>query len=106
MIELNKCGDLSVSDLAEHTDESLMTSAGEQFVLEQEHIEDFRSLEIQQIAKPENHLVLLQTGDEVLDYRLALDKYRDCQLIVERGGDHSFQNYADHLPRIFEFLSA
>ncbi len=92
--------------LAEHIGAPLTTSAGDQFVLGPEHIDDFRALEIQQIAVPENYLVLLQTGDEVLDYRLAEEKYQDCQLIIEPGGDHSFQNYPDHLPRIFEFLSA
>lgn len=47
--------------------------------------------------------VLLQTGDEVLDYRQALDFYQNCQLDVQEGGDHSYQGYANRLPDIVKF---
>ena len=47
--------------------------------------------------------VLLQTGDEVLDYREALDFYQNCQLDVQEGGDHSYQGYANRLPDIVKF---
>ncbi|RVU33158.1 alpha/beta fold hydrolase [Rheinheimera riviphila] len=47
--------------------------------------------------------VLLQTGDEVLDYREALDFYQHCQLDVQEGGDHSYQGYANRLPDIVKF---
>jgi len=47
--------------------------------------------------------VLLQTGDEVLDYREALDFYQHCLLDVQEGGDHSYQGYANRLPDIVKF---
>ena len=47
--------------------------------------------------------VLLQTGDEVLDYRHALDFYQYCHLDVQEGGDHSYQGYANRLPDIVKF---
>jgi len=78
---------------------------GETFVLEPHHVAEFESLEVEDIKFPENLHVLLQTGDEVLDYRLAENRYRDCSLIIEQGGDHSFQNYPQHLPAIFDFLT-
>ena len=48
---------------------------------------------------------MVQTGDEVLDYQQAVDKYHDCQLIVQSGGDHSFVNYQVMLPQMIKFLS-
>lgn len=57
-------------------------------------------------AKPINpalYQVLLQTGDEVLDYRDAVDFYQHCQLDVQEGGDHSYQGYANRLPDIVKF---
>jgi len=47
--------------------------------------------------------VLLQTGDEVLDYREAVDFYQYCQLDVQEGGDHSYQGYANRLSDIVKF---
>ncbi|MFN6970379.1 MAG: YqiA/YcfP family alpha/beta fold hydrolase [Rheinheimera sp.] len=57
-------------------------------------------------AKPPQNApikVLLQSGDEVLDYRQALDFYQYCQLDVQEGGDHSYQGYANRLPDIVKF---
>ncbi|WP_198781098.1 YqiA/YcfP family alpha/beta fold hydrolase [Shewanella putrefaciens] len=56
------------------------------------------------IRNPDRFLVLLQTGDEVLDYREALNKYHHCQLRIEAGGDHSFVGYGQHLQTVSHFL--
>ena len=53
---------------------------------------------------PELLLLLVQQGDETLDYRQALDKYAASRQIVEDGGNHRFENYDRHLPAILEFL--
>ncbi|MBR9908621.1 MAG: hypothetical protein GYB30_11330 [Gammaproteobacteria bacterium] len=49
-------------------------------------------------------LVLLQAGDERLDYRLARDYYRAQRMVVEQGGDHSFLDFPRYLPAALEFL--
>ncbi|WP_306519571.1 YqiA/YcfP family alpha/beta fold hydrolase [Rheinheimera sp.] len=57
-------------------------------------------------ARPKNpalYQVLLQTGDEVLNYLDAVDFYQHCQLDVQEGGDHSYQGYANRLPDIVKF---
>ena len=51
-------------------------------------------------------MVMLQTGDEVLDYLLAEKKYSDAHLLIESGGDHSFQNFAQHCEKMYQFLSS
>lgn len=62
-----------------------------------------QQLEPARLAKPANYLVLLQRGDEVLDYRHALQFYQQCQLDVQPGGDHSYQNYQQQLPTLVRF---
>jgi hypothetical protein len=52
-----------------------------------------------------NYRVMLQMGDEVLDYQQAVEKYEHCQIVLEQGGDHSFINYDQHLPKIMNFLT-
>ncbi len=53
-----------------------------------------------------NLLLMLQCGDEVLDYKEALDKLPDANLILEEGGGHHFDGFGDHLPMISEFFSS
>lgn len=52
----------------------------------------------------DNYWVMLQTGDETLDYQLAVDKYQGCKLLVEEGGSHTFEGYQNWIPDIVEFL--
>jgi predicted esterase YcpF (UPF0227 family) len=56
-----------------------------------------------QLKQPENYLLLLQSGDEVLDYRLALDYYRGAEIKLSEGGDHSYVGYAAELETIANF---
>ena len=60
--------------------------------------------DIQPIAHPSRFKVLLQKGDETLDYRLAEERYREAHLEIEEGGNHSFVGYEAHLPSIVSFL--
>jgi predicted esterase YcpF (UPF0227 family) len=71
-----------------------------------QHITRLRQLYVNKLIDPSRYKVLLQTGDETLDYKLAANKYASCDLVVEKGGDHSFVGYEAHLPRIFGFLFA
>lgn len=50
-----------------------------------------------------NYLVLLQTGDETLDYRQAESFYAGTNLEIEQGGDHAFQGFDSHLHQILGF---
>ncbi|WP_438951180.1 YqiA/YcfP family alpha/beta fold hydrolase [Porticoccus sp.] len=77
---------------------------GERYHLEQCHVNAVKDLEVPVLQNLANYWVLLQTGDEVLNYRLAESRYNGCRVTIEQGGDHSFQHYERHLPAIIEFL--
>ena len=73
------------------------------------HMDDQHALQFRQAFKPhlkypDRYWLLVQTGDETLDYRDAVARYAGCRQTVEYGGDHGFQNYAARLPAIIEFL--
>ncbi|RDV27977.1 esterase YqiA [Alteromonas aestuariivivens] len=76
----------------------------EQFELVEGDMEILRNMDTPSLKSPQHYRVMLQTGDETLDYREAEHKYALSRLVVERGGDHSFVNFANHLPQIAEFL--
>jgi len=79
---------------------------GEIAVIEPRHLDALRAWEVDPLPRPQDLLVLLQTGDEVLDYRQAEDKYRACRLVIEAGGDHGFQHFERHFAAIHAFFTA
>ena len=79
---------------------------GEEYQFTHEHIRQLDAVTLKVIDKPENFMVLLQTGDEILDYRLAQNKYQESHLLIESGGDHSFQNFNRHCQSIYQFLNS
>ena len=81
--------------LGEHT-----RCDGSTFVLTEQHLAHLRSYHREQLRGDEHYLVLLQSGDEVLDYRQAAAYYAAKEVVVEQGGNHRFEDFASHLPRI------
>ena len=75
----------------------------EEYILTAAHIDQLKALEVQRITRPARYLLMLQTGDEVLDYRQALEKYQGSEQVVIEGGDHGFQNFSEYIERIFAF---
>ena len=75
----------------------------ERWILDESHIEQFRQLYIDKIARPQRYLLMLQTGDETLDYREAVEKYRGCTCVIEQGGSHEFTGFERHLDEILSF---
>jgi uncharacterized protein len=70
---------------------------------DESHIQQLKDMKVEKITEPERYLVLLQTGDETLDYREAELKYKDSQCIIEQGGDHSFVDLERFIPKIMQF---
>ncbi len=75
---------------------------GENYELTEEHLSEWRALFVTEL-RPERYLLLVETGDEVLDYRSAVRRYLGAQQVVVQGGDHGFASFPEHLPLILEF---
>lgn len=75
---------------------------GEPYELTRAHLEGWRGLLIERID-PERYLLLLETGDEVLDWRQAARKYEGARMAVRDGGDHSLRSFPEHIERILAF---
>ena len=55
------------------------------------------------LADPSRYWLLVEEGDETLDYRLAVDRYAGARQTVLPGGDHSFTRWDDYLDDILKF---
>ena len=67
------------------------------------HIQQLLDMDVAEITDVQRYLVLLQTGDETLDYREAELKYKKANCIIEQGGDHSFAGMERYLEKIIQF---
>lgn len=80
----------------------------EVYQVTEDHMQQLKALEQTTPAidskEKNNYLVMVQTGDEVLNYQEAVEKYQHCRLIVQEGGDHSFINFDNCLPTISDFF--
>jgi predicted esterase YcpF (UPF0227 family) len=75
---------------------------GEPYELTEEHLRQWKELLVIKV-RPERYLLLVETGDEVLDYRAAVRKYRGAKQVVVQGGDHSLASFPEQVPLILEF---
>lgn len=74
------------------------------YVLDSQHIEQLRAIDVPVIERPGDFWLLQQEGDEVLDFRQSVAKYQGCKQTVEAEGNHSFVDFERFPGAIVEFL--
>ncbi|MBI3433368.1 MAG: esterase [Hydrogenophilales bacterium] len=77
--------------------------SGEKWQFTEAHLAELAALDVPAITQPERYLLLVQTGDEVIDYRAAVAYYAGATQIVEDGGDHGFAGFERHFQTILDF---
>lgn len=77
--------------------------SGEEWLLTESHAAALDALDVAATTRPERYLLLIETGDEVLDWRRAVEKFRGTRQIVVEGGDHGFASFAEHIDAILRF---
>lgn len=73
-------------------------------ILTDDDMAELAACDVDRLNNPDLYWLLAQTGDETLDYRDAVAKYRGCRQTVETGGSHAFDGYEGWLPDIVEFF--
>lgn len=79
---------------------------GESFEVTREHFDELRALAVSRLTQPDRYFLLVQAGDEVLDYREAVAFYAGARQFVQGGGDHAFQDFDAQIPAILRFAAA
>jgi hypothetical protein len=77
--------------------------SGEAYELTQQHLDELRALEVEKLTRSERYYLMVTTGDEVLDYRVAMRKYAGCRQLVVQGSDHGFGDFGHYLDSVLDF---
>ncbi len=90
-------------DLAAYAGSQTNLYTGATFVVTPAHFQELRALAVPRISRPSRYFLLVQSGDEVLDWREAVAYYGGAFQHIEGGGDHAFQGFAARIPAILRF---
>ncbi len=77
---------------------------GSLFEWRESHLEMLKRYETE-MKDQSKILLMVQKGDDVLDYREAVEKLPEAEMIVEEGGDHSFVRVEQHFETMERFLN-
>jgi predicted esterase YcpF (UPF0227 family) len=92
-------------DLAPYRGTQTNMYSGERFEVTDAHFEELRALAVPRITRPDRYFLLVQSGDEVLDWREAVSHYAGAWQFVQGGGDHAFEGFDAQIPAILRFTS-
>ncbi|WP_295420877.1 YqiA/YcfP family alpha/beta fold hydrolase [Sulfurovum sp.] len=77
---------------------------GSHFEWKETHLEMLKTYETGYLSKERNFMLMLQKGDDVLDYKEAIAKLPKAKQITEDGGSHSFDGIEHYFEKIEHFL--
>lgn len=93
--------DLAATAIGEHVN----YATGEPFEVDEEDVERLRTMSTQMQPSRAPTLLLLDKGDEELDYRKAVARYgEDANVHLFEGGSHRFEHLPEALPEILTLL--
>ena len=76
---------------------------GESYQLTEEHLRQLAELQVRKPTRLDRYLLLHTTGDELLDWRIAVDHYSGCRKIIVQGSDHGFKEFSGYLDLVLQF---
>ena len=79
-------------------------NTGEKYFIDDLWVQSLQDIFIESITG-KNYLVLLQTGDQTLNYKFAKQYFDGSNIIVDEGGSHSFENLELKIPEMLLHFS-
>lgn len=76
---------------------------GEAYELTRAHLDEMAALRVPRISRPERYLLLVRSGDELLDWRESVRYCAGAWQYVGGGGDHGWSDFEPMIPTILQF---
>ena len=93
-----------LSDFEIHHGKNENYATGNKFTISKDDIYYVRSLHHKKILEPKNNLILLESGDEVLNYVESTSYFRGSYIDILYGGNHSYTSIKEKFTKIKDFF--
>ena len=93
-----------LKDFEIHLGKNENYATGNKFIISKDDISYIRSLHHKRILDPTNHLILLESGDEILDYIKTVSYFKESPMDIFYGGNHSYTSIKEKFIKIKHFL--
>jgi predicted esterase YcpF (UPF0227 family) len=94
------------TSLAAHLGPQRNLHTGEAWELTPAHFAELEALSVAHLTRMERYFLLMRSGDELLDWREAVERYAGAWQCVLGGGDHGWEDIDDEIPSILRFAGA
>ena len=93
-----------LKDFEMHLGKNKNYSNGNKFIITKNDIDYIRSLSYKKILKPKKLMILLESGDEILNYNDTSSYFSGSHIDILYGGDHSYSSFKEKFNKIQDFL--
>ena len=93
-----------LNDFEIHLGKNENYATGNKFTISKDDISYIRILHHKKILEPKNNLILLESGDEILNYAESTSYFRGSYVDILYGGNHSYTSIKEKLTKIKDFF--
>ena len=93
-----------LKDFEVHLGENENYSSGNKFNISSKEISFIRTLSYKKLPIPNDLLILLESGDEILKYNKSASYFSGAYIDIVFGGDHSYSSFKTKFHKIQKFL--
>ena len=94
-----------LKDFEIHLGKNENYATGNKFTISKDDISYVRSLHYKKILEPKNNLILLESGDEILNYVETSSYFRGSYIDIFYGGNHSYTSIKEKFTKIKDFFN-
>ena len=94
-----------LNDFEIHLGKNENYATGNKFTISKGDISYVRSLHHKKILEPKNNLILLESGDEILNYVESSSYFRGSYIDIFYGGNHSYTSIKEKFTKIKNFFN-
>jgi predicted esterase YcpF (UPF0227 family) len=93
-----------LKDFEVHLGENENYSSGNKFNISSKEISFVRTLSYKKLLTPNDLLILLESGDEILKYNKSASYFSGAYIDIAFGGNHSYSLFKSKFHKIQKFL--
>ena len=93
-----------LKDFEVHLGENENYSSGNKFNISSKEISFVRTLSYKKLLTPNDLLILLESGDEILKYNKSTSYFSGAYIDIAFGGNHSYSSFKSKFHKIQKFL--